>query len=76
MGWIERFKQAFSREVGEVRESANELGERLDADLTRREAELDATPEQKLDGILDEINDNDSVFAELRGKTDEGNQPR
>jgi hypothetical protein len=68
-------KQAFSREVTDVRESVDELGQRLDADLTRREAELDATPEQKLDGILDEINDNDSVFDELRARTDEGNEP-
>ena len=72
---MDRLKQASSREAIKVRESVDDLGRRLDQDLTRREVELDATPEQKLDGILDEIGDNDSVFDELRAKTDEGNDP-
>jgi hypothetical protein len=65
MQWLERLKHRFDNEASEVKESVDDLSARLDADLTRREAELDATPEQKLDGILDEIGENEAVFDEL-----------
>jgi hypothetical protein len=52
----------------EVKDSVEELSERLDADLSRRETELEATPEQKLDAIVDEIATNDATFDELRAK--------
>lgn len=75
---IDRLKSAFSREAAELRESVDDLGERMNDDLTKREADLGATPEQKLDGILDEIGSNDSVFDDLRTKTHptEGTDPQ
>ncbi len=65
MTWLDRLRQTFSREATEVKKTVDDVSARLDADLARREAELDATPEQKLDGILAEIGENDAVFDEL-----------
>ncbi|MFW2380640.1 MAG: hypothetical protein ACN4GZ_02695 [Acidimicrobiales bacterium] len=71
MGFFDSIKKWFSSEAAEVKESATAAKSRMESEMDRREAELHATPEQKLEQIQSEITDD--PFAELRGKI-EGQQ--
>jgi hypothetical protein len=64
MGLLESITTWFRREKADVAESLGELEQKLDADLARKERELAASPEERLDMIQDEIVDD--PFAEIR----------
>ncbi len=59
MGFLDSIKAMFS-----------EGTKSLDEDLSRREAERNATPEQRMEMLQDEIEDNDSAFEDLQSKID------
>ncbi len=68
MGFFNSVKKWFSSEATEVKESATAAKSRMDAAMDRREADLGATPTQKLEQIKSEISDD--PFAEVRTKID------
>ena len=67
MGFLDSLKAWFRSESEEAREIGRETKSRLEAELDRREAELGATPAEKLDMIQDRIAQDDP-FDELRDK--------
>ena len=68
MGFLDSLKRWFRSESKEIGEIGREATGRLEADLERREAELGASPAEKLDMIQDRIAQDDAVFDELRDK--------
>ncbi len=68
--FLTSLKNWFSSESAEAKKVKEDLEDRLDSDLTRRESELAATPEQRLDSIQTEIDNSDSMFDEIRAKID------
>ena len=74
MGFLDSLERWFRGEADEVRESMDDAAAALNADLDRREAELKATPEEKMGRLLDEIEQSDQqldeVTAEIRSKSE------
>lgn len=68
MGFLDALKRTFRREAAEVRDAVDGLSERADEALSRREAELTATPEERLDSIMSEIEASESDFDALRAR--------
>lgn len=68
MGFFDSLKNWFSSEVAEVKESASAAQTRLESEMDRREADLRASPQEKLDQIQSEISDD--PFAAVRDKID------
>ena len=68
MGFFDSLKNWFSSEVAEVKESASSAQSRLESEMDRREADLNASPEDKLDQIQSEISDD--PFDAVRDKID------
>ncbi len=70
MGFLDSFKAWFKTEAAEAGELGRQTKGRMEAELDRREAELNATPEQRLDQLQEKIADGDSLFEELQSKVD------
>ena len=68
MSFWERIKAIFQREAADVREGLGKVGKSLDAELERKERELAATPEERIDMILEEQQAEDARFEELEKK--------
>ena len=62
------FKQWFGDEKNEAKKARQDVEQRLEDDLTRRERGLTATPEQKLENIQEEIDDDDDAFDQIKEK--------
>lgn len=43
----------------------------LEEEVSRREAELNATPEQRMEMLQDDIDDNDDAFEQIQSKIDQ-----
>jgi len=56
---------ALGREARDARELGREAAQKLDTELTRRERELTASPEERMDATLGEIAASDQEFDEL-----------
>ena len=65
MSWWERITAIFRREAADVKEGLSELGKTLDAELARKEREQSATPEERIDMILEEQEAGEARFDEL-----------
>ena len=65
MSWWDRIVSVFRREAGDVKEGLERMGETLDAELARKERELAASPEERIDMILEEQAADDQRFDEL-----------
>jgi phage shock protein A len=65
MSIFDSLKRWFRGEADEVRESMDDAAAALNADLDRREAELKASPEEKMDQLLEEIEQSDQQLDEL-----------
>jgi len=76
MSWLERLRLALRRETADAREWRRETEQRLDAELSRKERELDATPEERLQASLDEIAASDDAFDDVRRRLDGGGKGR
>lgn len=75
MSWFDRLRSVLRGEAAEVRESVEDLTRRADAELDRRERELQATPEERLDATRREIEEAGDPFAEVRAKLDAMRHP-
>ncbi len=65
MTWWKRFTAIFRSEAADVGEGLRTVGKSLDAELARKERELAATPEERIDMILEEQQADDARFEEL-----------
>ena len=54
MTWWDRITAIFRREAADVKEGLAGVGKALDAELARKEREQSATPEERIDMILEE----------------------
>ncbi len=68
MSWWDRVKAIFEREAADVKEGLSNVGQALDAELERKEREQSATPEERIDMILEEQRAEDARFEELESK--------
>ena len=68
MSFWERIKAIFQREAADVKEGLGKVGKSLDAELARKERQLAATPEERIDMILEEQQAEDARFEELKNK--------
>ncbi|MGI9595556.1 MAG: hypothetical protein ACR2QK_05330 [Acidimicrobiales bacterium] len=73
MGFLDSVKSWFKAEAAEAEDLGRKTKSRLEADLDRREAALNATPEQRLEQIQEQISDGDAGFDDLQAKV-EGRQ--
>lgn len=69
MGFLDTVTSWLKREAADVKESVDALEERLDADLSRRERELEATPEERIEMIQADTGVDDAL-AEIQDKID------
>ena len=65
MSMFDRIKSFFEREAHDVKEGLAKAGRALDEELARKERELAATPEERIDMILEEQQADDARFEEL-----------
>lgn len=68
MSWFERLKSFFTREARDVKEGLSKAGKAIDEELAKKERELEATPEERIDMILEEQQAGDARFDELAEK--------
>jgi len=68
MSWWKRFVAIFKSEAADVKEGLGNVGQALDDELARKERELAATPEQRIDMLLEEQKAEDARFDELTDK--------
>lgn len=69
VGFFDSLKAWFSREVAEVKQTAETMKTRLESELDRRERELEATPQERMEMIGEEISDD--PFADVRAKIEQ-----
>jgi len=63
-----RIVAIFRREAADVKEGLSKAGATLDAELERKQRELDAAPHERVDMILEDIEAADARFEELEAK--------
>lgn len=69
MGLFDSLTSWFRREAADVKQSIDRLEADLDADLSRKERELTATPEERMEMIQDDTSVDDA-FAAIQDKID------
>lgn len=69
MGVLDSLSRWFKREASEVKASVDRLEQDLDADLSRRERELTATPEERM-AMIQEDTSADDALAAIQDKID------
>ncbi len=69
MGFLDAVTKWFKREAGDVKASVDRLEGRLDDDISRKERELSASPEEKL-AMLQEDTSADDALAAIQDKVD------
>jgi hypothetical protein len=67
MGFLDAVSSWFKREAGEVKGSVDRLEEQLDADLSRRERELNASAEERM-AMIQEDSSTDDALAAIQDK--------
>ncbi len=70
MTWWKKLLSIFKSEAADVKEGLSNVGRSLDAELAKKEAELAATPAERIDMILEEIESNDplhEIEAKIKG---------
>lgn len=77
MSWWERIVSVFRREASDVKQGLKQVGETLDAELARKERELAASPEERIDMILEDQAVDDQRFDALADRIlgDETDEP-
>ena len=68
MSWFDRIKSFFVREARDVKEGLGKAGKAIDEGLAKKERELEATPQERIDMILEEQQADDARFQELADK--------
>lgn len=64
-------KTFFRREAADVKEGLDDLRDKLDAELTKREEELAASPSERLDMIKEDIESSGDIFGDIEDKIDQ-----
>ncbi len=70
MGFLDSLKAWLKTEASEAQDLGRKTKSRMEADLDRREADLNLSPEQRLEQLQGKISDGDSVFESLQDKID------
>lgn len=65
-GWRARLLGLLGREAADLSRVRREAEERIDAELDRRERDLAATPDERLDSTLGDIDASDEEFERLQ----------
>ena len=68
MGFLDSLKTWFRSESADAKDLLGETRDRLASDLDRREAELHATPSERLEQLQEQIADGENSFDALRDK--------
>ena len=68
MTWWEKLKAIARRETRAVQDELGRAAEALDEALAKKERELEATPAERVDMLLEEIDDEDTKFEEIEEK--------
>ena len=68
MGFLHTLKAWLRTEAADLAESAKQMEERLDADLSKRERQLNETPEEAMKRLQSEIDDSESSFDAISDK--------
>jgi hypothetical protein len=68
MTWWERLKAIARRETQAVRNELGRAAEVLDEALAKKERELEATPAERVDMLLEEIDQEDARFEEIEDR--------
>lgn len=68
MSWWKRFVAIFKSEAADVKDGLSTVGKSLDEELARKEREMAATPEERIEMILEEQEAEDARFDELTEK--------
>lgn len=63
MGFLDSVRSWFRTEAAEAREVGQQARSRMEADLDRREAELNLTPAERMEQLQQQIDDNSSFEA-------------
>lgn len=73
MTWWDKIRQITKQETEALREDLGKAADALDEALAKKERELNATPAERVDMLLDEIDDEDARFGDLETRVrDEG----
>ncbi len=70
MTFWDSVKAFLRREAADIQEGISDLKDKLDAELTRRETELEATPSERLDMIREDIEAEGSPLDAIEDKID------
>lgn len=68
MTFWDRLKATLGREARDIKDTAKRGMDQLDAALERKQRELDATPEERIGMILEEVDQQQSQLEELEDK--------
>jgi phage shock protein A len=68
MGLLDSITRWFQREATDVEASVDALQQRLEQDLTRKERELAASPQERVELIQNEIDDTADSFDAIRDR--------
>ena len=61
MSWWQNLLKIFRSEAADVKEGLTKFGETLDQELAKKEAEMAATPNERVDMIMEEIEADDAL---------------
>ena len=75
MSWWERVRKALTREAAEANDLADEVQAKIEADLDRRERELRATPEERLQSAVTDAAEADAEFDKLARQIGDEHSP-
>jgi DNA repair ATPase RecN len=72
MGFTDKVRAWLRRESDEAAQLLAETERRLDDDLTRRERELEASPQERLESLQRQIEQNDAELEAIRERLRRG----
>lgn len=75
MPWWEKVTKFLKGEAAEARDLGKDLEEKISADLDRREREMNATPEERLDMAVEDAEQVDASFDEVARRIEERTPP-
>ena len=75
MSWWEKVTKFLKGEAAEARDLGKDLEEKISADLDRREREMNATPEERLDMAVEDAEQVDAAFDEVARRIEERKPP-
>jgi hypothetical protein len=68
MSLWERIKKALTREATDIKDTAKRGMDQLEAELERKQRELEAPPHERVDMLLEDIADEEARFGELESR--------